>query len=48
MSEKIKVICVVGPTASGKTELSVEIAKKYNIPIVVKSTFIENEGTIIK
>lgn len=34
MSEKIKVICVVGPTASGKTELSVEIAKKYNGEIV--------------
>lgn len=34
MSEKIKIICVVGPTASGKTELSVEIAKKYNGEIV--------------
>lgn len=34
MSDKIKVICVVGPTASGKTELSVEIAKKYNGEIV--------------
>ncbi len=26
----------------------VEMAKKYNIPIIVKSTFVENEGTIVK
>lgn len=26
----------------------VEMAKKYNIPITVKSTFVENEGTIVK
>lgn len=26
----------------------VEIAKKYNISITVKSTFVENEGTIVK
>ncbi len=25
-----KIICVVGPTASGKTQLAVELAKKYN------------------
>ena len=24
------IICVVGPTAVGKTKLSVELAKKYN------------------
>ena len=27
MTEKPKVICIVGPTASGKTGLAVEIAK---------------------
>ncbi len=32
--EKIKVIAVVGPTASGKTALAVEIAKKYNGEVV--------------
>lgn len=26
----------------------VEMAKKYNIPITVKSTFVENEGTVVK
>ncbi len=31
---KIKVLAVVGPTASGKTKLSVELAKKYNGEIV--------------
>ena len=25
------IICVVGPTAVGKTKLSVELAKKYNL-----------------
>ena len=25
----------------------VEMAKKYNVPIIVKSTFVENEGTIV-
>ncbi len=29
-----KVICIVGPTASGKSELAVEIAKKYNGEII--------------
>ena len=28
-----KVICVVGPTAVGKTKISIEIAKHYNIDI---------------
>lgn len=32
--QKIKVIAVVGPTASGKTALAVAIAKKYNGEIV--------------
>ena len=27
---KTPIICVVGPTASGKTKLSIELAKKYN------------------
>ena len=26
----------------------VEMAKKHNIPIIVKSTFVENDGTIVK
>ena len=26
----------------------VEMAKKYNVPIIVKSTFLDNEGTIVK
>ena len=26
------IICVVGPTGVGKTKLSVELAKKYNLP----------------
>jgi len=34
MSEKIKVICIVGPTASGKTALGVDIAKKFDGEIV--------------
>ena len=29
-----KVICVVGPTAVGKTKISIELAKKYNIDII--------------
>ena len=31
---KIKAIFVVGPTASGKTSLSIDIAKKYNGEII--------------
>lgn len=34
MSEKIKVICIVGPTASGKTDLGVYVAKKLNGEVV--------------
>ena len=34
MSKKIKVIAVVGPTASGKTALSVELAKRLNGEII--------------
>lgn len=33
-TEKIPVIAVVGPTASGKTALSIEIAKEYNAEIL--------------
>lgn len=29
-----KVICIVGPTASGKTGLAIELAKKYNAEII--------------
>ena len=32
--EKIKIICVVGPTASGKTALSLELAKRLNGEII--------------
>ncbi|MBQ3565916.1 MAG: tRNA (adenosine(37)-N6)-dimethylallyltransferase MiaA, partial [Oscillospiraceae bacterium] len=32
--EKIKVIVVAGPTASGKTALGVEIAKAFNGEVV--------------
>ena len=32
--EKIKIICVVGPTASGKTSLSVELAKRLDGEII--------------
>ncbi len=34
MSEKIKAIFIVGPTASGKTGLSIELAKKFDGEIV--------------
>lgn len=34
MNNSIKVISVVGPTASGKTKLSVEIAKRFNGEII--------------
>ncbi len=34
MNNKIKVVSLIGPTASGKTALSVELAKKYNGEIV--------------
>ncbi len=34
MNEKIKIICVVGPTASGKTGLGIEIAKKFGGEII--------------
>ncbi|HBA93195.1 MAG TPA: tRNA (adenosine(37)-N6)-dimethylallyltransferase MiaA, partial [Ruminococcaceae bacterium] len=31
---KIKIICIVGPTAGGKTSLGVEIAKRVNGEII--------------
>lgn len=34
MSEKIKILCVVGPTASGKTALGVELAKALQGEII--------------
>ncbi len=33
-NKKIPLICVVGPTASGKTQLGIELAKRYNGEIV--------------
>ena len=29
-----KVIVVVGPTAVGKTKISIELAKKYNLDVI--------------
>ena len=34
MEEKKRVLAVVGPTASGKTALAVQLAKKYDGEIV--------------
>ncbi len=34
MAEKIKIIAIVGPTATGKTALSVELAKRFNGEII--------------
>ncbi len=34
MNNLIKLVCVVGPTASGKTNLSVELAKRYSGEII--------------
>ncbi len=34
MSEKIRIICVVGPTASGKTELAVKIAQNIGGEVI--------------
>lgn len=34
MSNKPKVIAIVGPTASGKTDLSIEIAKRFNGEVI--------------
>ena len=34
MSTKQKVVCIMGPTAVGKTKLSIELAKKYNGEII--------------
>ncbi|MCR4925152.1 MAG: tRNA (adenosine(37)-N6)-dimethylallyltransferase MiaA, partial [Clostridiales bacterium] len=34
MKEKIPVVAIVGPTASGKTALAVEVAKRINGEIV--------------
>ena len=34
MSEKTKVIVICGPTASGKTELSIKLAKQINGEII--------------
>lgn len=34
MQEKIKIVSIVGPTASGKTKLSVELAKEFNGEII--------------
>lgn len=34
MSEQIKTICILGPTASGKTDLALHLAKKFNGEII--------------
>jgi tRNA dimethylallyltransferase len=33
-SNKLKLLCIVGPTSSGKTSLSLKLAKKYNGEII--------------
>ena len=35
-----QIICVVGPTSSGKSEFAVKLAKKYNYQVV--SLIVEN------
>lgn len=47
MSEKSKVICIVGPTASGKTSLSVELAKKLNGEIICADSMQIYEGITV-
>src|SRR5690606_40251774 len=34
LSEKSKLIVLIGPTAVGKTKLSIEVAKKFNCEII--------------
>ena len=34
MNKQIDVVAIVGPTASGKTALSIELAKKYNGEVI--------------
>ena len=34
MSKKEKLVCIVGPTATGKTRLSIDLAKKLNGEII--------------
>lgn len=46
--EKIKVVSIIGPTASGKTKLSIELAKMFNAEIVsVDSIQIYKEFNIL-
>lgn len=35
LSEKPKLLVIYGPTACGKTELTIEMAKKYNGEVVI-------------
>ena len=41
------IICVAGPTASGKTALAVELAKEYGIAVEVLSAFTGTPGTLL-
>ena len=43
-NSKIKVLAMVGPTASGKTKLSIELAKKYGGEIVSADSIQIYEG----
>lgn len=47
MSEKTKVVFVVGPTASGKSQLAMQLAKKYNGSIINIDSVQFYEGLMI-
>ena len=47
MSEKTKVIFVVGPTASGKSALAMQLAKKFNGSIINIDSVQFYEGLIV-
>ena len=44
MERKIPVICVSGPTASGKTALAVKLAKKYSGEVISADSMQIYEG----
>ena len=48
MEKKIPLIIVAGATASGKTSLGIELAKKFNVNMEVLSSFERVPGTIVK
>ena len=46
--EKIPILAVVGPTASGKTALGVELAKAYNGEVVSADSMQMNRFGIVR